>query len=309
MIKLTFDELNRYVLPEKINFDTQTEILTKENYINLAKMLDFIKTNRKIITDFYNLKQKEFENKYDYLNFPRLYKDLDNFLLKVNNYSKKRDLDTNFVIRKCIIDSVFRNSFVIDAKRQNPYEAVVLDFLKRFDNLGIFDNAVHIPPNNKDSKYIYKGMVVGVNVKKTVVEPTPSIDFIWEYSFNNKKLNFYASHKYTDGVGSAQNNQMKDLVNFINNANLSAEKNSYFIALMDGNYYKNNGFPNTKSKDVIYDYIRKHVIRSENLMNCDSYELYYVVLKAIKDWLNYSFDKIVIHDEIDKIDILLNKVF
>ena len=65
MIKLTIDEINRYVLPEKINFDNQTEILNKENYINLTKMLKFIENNGNIIKDFYNLKKKEFEDKYN----------------------------------------------------------------------------------------------------------------------------------------------------------------------------------------------------------------------------------------------------
>lgn len=309
MIKLTIDEINRYVLPEKINFDNQTEILNKENYINLTKMLKFIENNGNIIKDFYNLKKKEFEDKYRHLNFPRLYSDLDNFLTKIDNYSKKWNLDKNFVIRNCIIDSIFRNSFVIDPKRQNPYETVVLNFLKQFDNLGIFEEPIHIPPNNKNSKYVYKGMIVDNNVKKTVVEPTPSIDFIWKYTFNNKVLNFYVSHKYTDGSGSAQKNQMKELVSFIDNANLSTRIDSYFIALMDGNYYKNNCFPNTKSKDVIYHYIRKHLIRSDYLINCDSYELYYIVLKAIKTWLNYNFDENVIKEEVLKLDILLTKSF
>ena len=59
------------------------------------------------------------------------------------------------------------------------------------------------------------------------------MNFYWECG--EKK--FYAFHKYTREGGGAQDNQYSDIKKFIENANASADTNTFFIAIADGEYF------------------------------------------------------------------------
>ena len=60
-----------------------------------------------------------------------------------------------------------------------------------------------------------------------------SIDFEW----NTKEFKIYASHKYTEMNGGAQDNQYKDIQDFLHHARDCNQKNVLFLAICDGDYY------------------------------------------------------------------------
>lgn len=48
----------------------------------------------------------------------------------------------------------------------------------------------------------------------------------------------YVSHKYTKDEGGAQDNQYKDIQEFLKNSRDTSLKNTIFLAICDGDYYK-----------------------------------------------------------------------
>ena len=68
---------------------------------------------------------------------------------------------------------------------------------------------------------------------KNKSKATKSIDFYWEVGKNK----FYATHKYTHEDREAQDNQYIDVQTFLKNAFDNDDKNTYFLAICDGEYY------------------------------------------------------------------------
>ena len=92
-----------------------------------------------------------------------------------------------------------------------------------------------------------------------------SIDFYWECG--SKK--FYAFHKYTKDSGGHQDNQYRDLQVFIGEANTSGIKDSYFLAIADGDYYStNNGRARTTKIERL-----KQIANGKNVFAMTSDEL------------------------------------
>ena len=124
-------------------------------------------------------------------------------------------------------DKMFRSFFLKDPIRQNMYEEVFANYVKKIDGVRKFGKPA--------SLYISKGNLVTkqkLKSKKLEAE-TKSIDFYWEY--NDKKI--YAYHKYAKDTGGHQDNQYDDLLKFIHAANNITEKNLIFLAIADGEYF------------------------------------------------------------------------
>ena len=73
-----------------------------------------------------------------------------------------------------------------------------------------------------------------------------SIDFKFHISYQNKERHCYCYHKYINESGGSQDNQYKDIKQFIesSNKNIDTESN-WFFAICDGNY-----FTETKIKEI-----------------------------------------------------------
>ena len=71
-----------------------------------------------------------------------------------------------------------------------------------------------------------------------------TIDFFWKTG----DLIVYASHKYTKSSGGAQDNQYKDLKDFISEANHSNLPKTIFLAIADGSYYSSKDSESGVSK-------------------------------------------------------------
>ena len=92
---------------------------------------------------------------------------------------------------------------------------------------------------SNNSLYLVSGVVISKSEKDKggFQSKTKTIDFYWKY----KGKIFYASHKYTRQGGGSQDNQYKNLKEFIKQANDSNKKDEYFIAIADGEYYQERG--------------------------------------------------------------------
>lgn len=99
-----------------------------------------------------------------------------------------------------------------------------LEFVKNFQIL---------PQLGSNSLYLDNGKILSGKELKNKSKETKSIDFYWEVG-NNK---FYATYKYTHEDGGAQDNQYIDVQTFLKNAFNNDDKNTYFLAICDGDYY------------------------------------------------------------------------
>lgn len=127
---------------------------------------------------------------------------------------------------------MFRKQFVKDPSKQNFYQNKAADFIKNMEGV---ENFKVLPQSGNNAKYISNGNLFEGKDLENKNQASKSIDFYWEY--NNKEC--YASHKYTKEGGGAQDNQYKDIQEFLNDSRDNNLKNTIFIAICDGNYYKN----------------------------------------------------------------------
>ena len=140
------------------------------------------------------------------------------------------DCSEETVKAKIKSDKMFRSFFLKDPIRQNMYEEVFSNYVKKINGVRNF--------YKPDSLYVSKGNLVTrkeLKAKKLEAE-TKSIDFYWEYG--NKKI--YAYHKYAKEEGGHQDNQYEDLLKFIQASKNILEKNSVFLAIADGEYFNSN---------------------------------------------------------------------
>ena len=151
---------------------------------------------------------------------------------KIENFAEMSGYPVNEVRDKIENDPMFKWSFIKDPKRQNFYELIAGDFIERMDNVSNF------------RKLGVNEMVLtgGAVLEQTIAQErgadprAKSIDFTWTYN----DTRYYASHKYTKQIGGTQDNQYKDLQDFIQEANRSNLDNTIFLAIADGEYYNTN---------------------------------------------------------------------
>ena len=305
------ENLEKYQFPNPINFEAEENRLRKQNMNILKIILDYISQFPEMIEDIDELKERTFKEKYQ-INQEKIYKEIKNFSVKVNNFAEKFNLNKHFLIERIKFDDVLSSNFITDFKKQNPYEPFVETYFKFLErDLHFIYNFKHLPVDGPQAIYVYNGLICDESIKSSVAETPPSVDFVWEYSFKTLLIKFYASHKYTSGCGTAQKNQMKDLETFLHHANSSAlTNNDTFIAIMDGNYYTDNAYPNFRGnpKPRIIDHIRA---TRENV-KCKiatSLTLVSVIIDVVVAKLNTLFpqdsDAAV---EIEKLQILRNSI-
>ena len=121
--------------------------------------------------------------------------------------------------------------FAKNPSKQNFYEKMAAERIKKIKFIGDFKNL----PN----QYLY--VLRGAIIKKNYLKVYPQAKTI-DFSFKYKKYQIYVSHKYTKESGGAQDNQYKDLQDFIKKCRDCKTSNHFFLAIADGDYYnKENG--------------------------------------------------------------------
>ena len=220
---------------------------------------------------------------------------LDNIMekdyqLKITNFCERFGLDTDKVMQKILDDQIFALVFAKDPGKQTFHQNYAANYIR---GLPFIIDLVVLPSSGKNAQYVINGEVKSrVEVQNTKVK---SIDFTWNYEFKEKVLKFYATHKYTRGQGGAQDNQLEDVFKFLENARQCVNKNIFFFAITDGNYYtvpytKDTGFPDNKDRieymNAKYQGNRLKVTKSENILTD--------IITVLEKWLvsNFSLDEI-----------------
>ncbi len=216
------------------------------------------------------------------------------YLKKVRNFIEKFELNEREIMEKYEKDEIFALFFVKDPGKQSFHEKAAAEFIKSLNkslDIKLFQNFRNLPTGGKNALYISNGNVIDYNTRKGKSDGK-SIDFYWEYNYKNKKLKFYASHKYTEASGGSQDNQRIDIESFMEGARSSRSSNEKFYAITDGEYYK----------DMREDLNDMHGNSHVKSISID--ELAGDVAKCVKAWLKKEFGDEAI-DAITKLDYII----
>jgi hypothetical protein len=151
--------------------------------------------------------------------------------IKIHNFADKFGYSHNEIEEKIVNDEIFRCVFSKDPSKQNLYQTLAATFI---ESLPMVENFEILASGGKNAIYIENGkLFAGADLIHQAKE-AKSIDFYWEVG----KTKFYASHKYTKDSGGAQDNQYLDMQSFLKNTRDCNIKNTIFLAICDGRYYK-----------------------------------------------------------------------
>lgn len=184
-------------------------------------------------------------------NIKQLQKEIDSkqTKIKIDNWAKKFQLNPLEVRQKIINDYMFSLNFIIDPATQNLYEKLAASYIESFPNV---DNFKNLPNSGQNALIVHGGIILSKN--KAQSNASKTIDFQWEtYGYK-----CYASHKYTKDGGGAQDNQYKDLRDFMDNSRQNNDDNIRFFAICDGEYYQHKDSKgDTKIKILNRDFDKK----------------------------------------------------
>jgi len=156
--------------------------------------------------------------------------DTDQMRIKITNWANKFGYSFDIIKEKIINDEIFRCIFAKDPNKQNLHQNLAARYIASLNSIS---NFMVLPSGGNNALYLTNGKIFEGGSLKQKSKDIKSIDFTW----NIGKYKFYASHKYTNDEGGAQDNQYKDIQDFLNHARDCNEKNVIFIAICDGNYY------------------------------------------------------------------------
>lgn len=126
--------------------------------------------------------------------------------------------------------------FAKDPSKQTYHQKVARDWIKALPGVSQMEQ---LDVNGDDAKYLSAGNVIsGRDIGNT--DGKKSLDFEWKFIFSTGEfLRFYASHKYTNESGGAQDNQFEELRKYTKEANgLRRETGYRLLAIADGDFYK-----------------------------------------------------------------------
>lgn len=153
---------------------------------------------------------------------------------KIKRAAEKRGVAPAEVLAVIRDSRLYRAEFIKDPKRQNLYEKIAAEAIKSMPGVSGFRHYGTNEIEVVDGVPKKRAGGQGASVAKTV-------DFGWRHG----GLKYFASHKYTKERGGAQDNQYRDILAFIKEANKNRDSGHVFVAIADGEYYD---FNDTKSK-------------------------------------------------------------
>lgn len=189
----------------------------------------------------------------------------------------------------------FMGQLIKDYRKQAPHENYAKEHIKKYP---FIKNMTKLKATGKEALYIVNGQIINEAEKKRRKLKQKSIDFKWEYfipGYEDKKLIFYASHKYTKQGGGNQDNNSSDLEAFLIEANKSMLNNICFVGIADGNYYIQN-HENGSELSVL-----KEKYNSQNTFATTTNDLVYDMAPYIIEWLRENFEEEEIEYEIERL--------
>lgn len=148
---------------------------------------------------------------------------------KIASFCKRRGIPVADIMAAMEREPMMKWLFVKDPKRQNFYECVAAEYIRGMDLVSGFR---HLATREM---LLAGGMTMGtVEARERGADPrAKSIDFAW----TTGQYEVLASHKYTEESGGAQDNQYRDLLEFVEEARRSTATDRAFIAIADGPFY------------------------------------------------------------------------
>ncbi len=222
--------------------------------------------------------------------------------VKINNSAKKWQVTVQDVKNSLAADTVLRASLAKDLSKQTFHQHFAAGW---YAGIPFVEN--FFEPNNNGTDAWYVDPKGGVFQLKKDKQTGKSIDFIWEYTFNNKTLKFYATHKHTDSSGGAQDNQYNDVQEFHESAKSCMEPDIVLLSITDGSYYlKNEASVTTKMTKL--QYLNSGRLKGDRNLATNSDNFAKDVVPKIVEWLEKNFDPSAIKNEIDKLNLLKDRI-
>lgn len=145
---------------------------------------------------------------------------------KLIDYAKEWGYDIEKVIKKYETDPKFRIFFMKDPNKQSFHEKLQLDLIRGWVDKDFITDFYKVP--NNEPLYVVDG-----ELKDEKIDDSKNIDLL----FSLGSCKFVSSLKHTNEKGGAQDNQYSDIKNFLRNCNKKDNGNTYFLAIVDGDYY------------------------------------------------------------------------
>lgn len=127
------------------------------------------------------------------------------------------------VQQEILTNDILASCFIKEPGRQNVSEKFIGDYLS---NILFLEDFKILGSSSK--VFIIDGQITNQRIVGH-----KSVDFTWRCG----ELTFYATQKYTQSKGGAQDNQFHDVVDFIRQADKLSDKKTYVFAIVDGDYY------------------------------------------------------------------------
>jgi hypothetical protein len=158
------------------------------------------------------------------------------YVKKMKSFAIKHGFSLQQVVEAVKDNEVFARMFCKDPGKQSIHEKTAAKFIK--DNKHVV-NFQKLPGSGANSLFLHEGEIITKKQHDDLNLTSKSLDFAWEVKVGNETLKFYATHKYTNEGGGAQDHQFNEIIGFLNNANQVKKPNVFFLAICDGDYYQN----------------------------------------------------------------------
>lgn len=232
----------------------------------------------------------------------KINKEIKDFEFKIQNFAKKWNFEEKYILNELKTNDFLPLFFVKEPDKQTFHQHFAAKYLA---DLPFIENFQELPSGGNDALYVVNGKIVKGKDKEDQ-KTGKSIDFRWEYTFNDKTLTFYATHKYTKNAGGSQDNQYKDVQEFHNESRNCIDLNTHLLSITDGPYYLKKETSIKNQNITKLEYLNTQFRGARNLATTTN-TFMYDISQFLKDWLIRNFDKNLIEEELEKIDILSKK--
>lgn len=151
-------------------------------------------------------------------------------------YAEEHGVSLSYVRYKKRTDTDFLLLFAKNPTRETIHQTYAIDEIKK--SLPYFSSFRALPAGGKNALYVISGEISGQEARKKTKRAVKSIDAEGVITAGGKDIRIYFSLKYTKDEGGAQDNQYGDLITFLKEGAKSKEKDVFFIAIADGEYYR-----------------------------------------------------------------------
>jgi len=165
---------------------------------------------------------------------------------KIKRAAEKRGVAPEDVLAVIRDSRLYRAEFIKDPKRQNLYEKIAAAAIKSMPGVRGFE---HFGTNEVE-------LVGGVPERRGGGRRAgPSIAKSVDFGWRRGGFEYFAAHKYTKELGGAQDNQYRDILAFVKEANKNTNARRVFVAIADGEYY---GFVDASGKLKKIDVLKQN---------------------------------------------------